>query len=167
MIPNRKINDLPIKGKFLISDIGTPYITYFEEGCDWTTSIIFLHPTYSSKNLRYLEGKEVLFNIDLVEYINEFKKYAVLATDPLDLERNGTEAFMNSKTEVSSLKTFNNGYVEGFIKGMELFEKSPEIRNTWREVLLKAEWEKGLKVPEDLIEYLEENYQYPVALKSK
>ena len=49
-----------------------------------------------------------------------------------------------------------------------LVEELPVYKEkTWREILLEAEWEAGIKVPEDLVEFLEKYYHYPKAINSK
>lgn len=140
MSKEKTYKDQPLlRGVLHFSDIGTPFVRT-EEGILIVSVIqsIMLFKHYGGNFVEYYECTE------------------------LDTPR----AAIVCVNIASEWKCKEDEHIENPVK--VLVEEIPVYKEkTWKEILLEAEWEAGIKVPEDLVEFLEKYYHYPKAINSK
>ena len=130
------------------SAIGTPFIKT-------ENAIIIVNPIGSIMLFHNYEGCEV-------EYYKLVEKAAVVGVKVGDTWKRGETA--------PPMITFTKEKEE--VKKERLPKVVPQVvpqigTKTWRVILSEAEWEAGIKVPEDLVEFLEKYYHFPQPINSK
>lgn len=128
-----------LRGVLHFSDIGTPFVRT-EEGILIVSIIhsIMLFKHYGGNFVEYYECTELNMPRAAIVCVNVAGEW----------------------------KCKEQEYVKESVK--VLVEEVPVYKEkTWKEILSEAEWEAGIKVPEDLVEFLEKYYHYPQPINSK